>query len=290
MMMTSLVALGLCLGAGAETHEQRNPLYRELRETGLDVGATERAKLPAPICADGLTDKDQQALLKKVMGDEYSPDEFLRNSPLAPFRLRLREVTPAAPKSLTRSVEVVFVAYGDLKTLGNKEFLDRVLAVNREQGKATSLPAETLKKYAITVKDAEYEGYAQLVFNLIDKVELRATGRSLWSKTDHSIIVAGKLDGRFKDDADFANRWSPLTRGPGGKFTAGKASPYDGAGYYVKITQLAQPKGGLLVEGHILFHEPEGWFEGTSLLNSKLPPVLQSQVRSFRRELLKEAK
>ena len=50
---------------------------------------------------------------------------------------------------------------------------------------------------------------------------------------------------------------------------------------------LAEPKGALFVEGHVVFAEPVKWFDGANLLRSKLPPVIQGQVRSFRRELAK---
>lgn len=289
-MTTCCLALLTLMTPAADDHEKRNPLYRELRTEGLDVGARARIKLPAPLCADGLDAAAQQALLKKIVGEEFRYDEFTRNAVTAPNRLRLREVTPAAPKSVTRSVEVVFVAYGDLKTTASKDFLDRVLDVNRKEGGAKALPATFLEKRKLRIDDERHEGYAHLVFNLIDKVQLDAIGRSYWSESADSIVVAGKFDGRFRDDAEFPNRWRPLQRGRDGKLAPGKPHAYDGAGYYVKITRLAAPRGALFVEGHILFQEPAGWFEGTNLLRAKLPAVLQSQARTLRRELLKAAK
>jgi hypothetical protein len=287
-MTTCFVVLSTCLLAGADSHDRANALYLELRQKGVSVGADTGAKLPSPIFPDGLSAKDQQTLLKKTLGDEFNYDEFTRNSPNAPLRLRIREITPTGPRSLTRQIEIVFIAYGDLKRLGNKKFLDRVLEVNRKEGKATPLPTEALKKRGILIAPelTDREGYGHLNFNLIDKVQLDATGRSLLSKTDDSIVVAGRLDNRFRDDVEYPNRWRPLSK-KGGKLTPGKPVSYDGAAYYLKITRLYQPKGALFVEGHIVFVEPEGWFEGTNLLVAKLPPVITVQVRSFRRELLK---
>jgi hypothetical protein len=43
----------------------------------------------------------------------------------------------------------------------------------------------------------------------------------------------------------------------------------------------------LLIEVHMVFAEPKGWFEGRNLLRSKLPPVMQDSVRKFRRQLAK---
>jgi hypothetical protein len=289
--MTSCIVLFYSLLApAADPHERLNPLYADLREKGIPVGADTPAKLPPPLCPDGLDEKEQQAVLKEVVGKQFRLADFTRNSRVAPERVRIREIKPAGPRSLTRSVEVVFVAYGDLNTVADRAFLDRVLDTNRKEGKATPLPPEELKKRGITVKDPEREGYARLVFNLIDKVELHLTGRSLWSRTPESIVVAGRLDERFKDDAEYPNQWKPILKDRSGKKSVGKAEPYDGAGYYVKVTRLASPKGALLVEGHIVFAEPAGWFGGTNLLVAKLPPVMQSQVRAFRRELMQAAK
>src|SRR5262249_22823786 len=114
-MTSCIVALSLLLPAQAkDAHEDLNPIYRDLRQAGLAVGADARLKLPAPLCPDGTSDKDQQALLKKVVGMEFRFDEFTRRSPVAPFRLRLTEVTAGADRSIVRKIEVVFVAYGDL--------------------------------------------------------------------------------------------------------------------------------------------------------------------------------
>lgn len=286
--MTIFLLAITALTAPADPHEKLNPLYRDLRVAGLEIGAETPVKFPAPLFPDGLTGEQQQATLKKILGEDFNYAEFTRNSQLAPNKLVIREITPAAPRSLTRQIEVVFVAYGDLAVVANKDFLDRVLDLNRKEGKASSIPREKLQTRGIVLseKQAKHEGYGHLVLNLLDKVELTATGRSIWSQTPDSIVVAGRLDPRFRNDAEFPNLWKPILLGREGKKTLGKATPYDGAGYYVKITKMTQPAGALLVEGHILLSEPEGWFEGTNLLSSKLPPVLQKQVRSFRRELI----
>ena len=69
----------------------------------------------------------------------------------------------------------------------------------------------------------------------------------------------------------------------------GPPQPYGGAGMYLKITKLHEPAGALFVEQHIVFAEPTGWFDGANLLRSKLPLVVQSNVRDMRREWMKWA-
>ena len=49
---------------------------------------------------------------------------------------------------------------------------------------------------------------------------------------------------------------------------------------------MAQPSDAMLIEYHVVFEEPEAWFQGANLLSSKLPLVIQDVVRSFRRKLV----
>ena len=63
------------------------------------------------------------------------------------------------------------------------------------------------------------------------------------------------------------------------------ALPYSGAGGYLKITRLHEPKGALFIEYHLIYSEPQGWFSGADPLTTKLPAIIQAEVRTFRREL-----
>jgi hypothetical protein len=283
--LTLLTAL-----AAAEGHERANPVYRELREDGVAVTASERARLPAPTMADGLTADEQEAVVKKVIGEDYSLDEFTRPSPVAPHILRIGDGSPSDPKAPSRTVDVYFLARGDLAAVASRDFLDRVLDANREGGKARALTTEELGRRRIRVGDDKHEGFGTFVFPLLERVEIGGVGHSFWSQSADSLVTAGLLDGRFRDDADFPNRWRPITKDRDGQKALAKAEPYGGAGYYIKVTSLGRPKGALFVEAHLVFTEPRGWFGGANLLRSKLPPVIQSQVRAFRRELQKASR
>ncbi|MES1213546.1 MAG: hypothetical protein ABUL64_03085, partial [Singulisphaera sp.] len=87
----------------------------------------------------------------------------------------------------------------------------------------------------------------------------------------------------------FPNSWSPLERDASGKLSVGAAKAYSGLGGYMKMTELVEPAGALFVECHIVFDEPEAWFHGKNFLRSKLPLVVQDNVRSFRRKLGKDS-
>jgi hypothetical protein len=92
-----------------------------------------------------------------------------------------------------------------------------------------------------------------------------------------------RVDPRFDNDRQFPNRWLPLARDEAGTQKLGQPHPYHAAGGYLKATRLHEPAGAVLVEYHLVFDEPAGWFSGANLLRSKLPIVCQDGVRRFRR-------
>jgi hypothetical protein len=46
-----------------------------------------------------------------------------------------------------------------------------------------------------------------------------------------------------------------------------------------------EPRGAILIEYHVAYAEPHGWFKGANLLQSKLPILAQTVVRKLRRNL-----
>ena len=56
------------------------------------------------------------------------------------------------------------------------------------------------------------------------------------------------------------------------------------------MTELIEPQGALFVEYHLVFDEPKAWFGGANLLRSKLPLMVQDNIRKFRRELTKDSR
>ncbi|HEY2147332.1 MAG TPA: hypothetical protein VGH32_05310, partial [Pirellulales bacterium] len=66
----------------------------------------------------------------------------------------------------------------------------------------------------------------------------------------------------------------------------GPPSAYISAGGYLKATMLGQPAGALLVEYHLVYDEPPGWFgKSADLLRSKLYMKAEDDVRLFRRKV-----
>ncbi|HEY1189618.1 MAG TPA: hypothetical protein VGE74_18370 [Gemmata sp.] len=271
----------------AEKHEEQNPLFRRLLDPGLEVGAGAKVKFPAPTMPDGLSGAKQKEVIKGLIGNDYSYDEFTRDSVVAPQLLRIDDIKPSDPKAPARRVDVWFIAYGDFKRLEDDKFLDKLTNVGKSNGggKGGPLKPEDLTKRKIEIKkgNEKREVYGTFEFDFLEKVRLTGTGHALWSRTRDSVVIAAEIDPRFAADKEFPNQWRSL-----GGDKVGPANPWGGAAMYLKITKLAEPADAVLVEQHIIFAEPTGWFDGANLLRSKLPLAVQQNVRTVRQEFKKK--
>lgn len=271
----------------ADKHDEQNALYKRLLTEGLDVGAGAKVKLPAPTMADGLTGAKQTAVIKGLIGSDYSYDEFARDSVVAPQLLKIGDIKPSDPKAPARGVDVWFIAYGNFKRLEDDKFLDKLMNAGKSSGggKGGPLKPEDLAKRKIEIKkgDEKREGYGTFEFDFLEKVRLTGTGHAVWSRNADSVVAAAEIDPRFATDKEFPNQWRAL-----GGDKPGPANPWGGAAMYLKITKLAEPAGAVFVEQHIVFAEPTGWFDGANLLRSKLPVAVQQNVRTTRQEFKKK--
>jgi hypothetical protein len=273
--------------AGAGSHHDQNPVYRELLEAGVSSG-TETRKLPAPTLADGMSAANQA---EAVEGLDEAPDSFdrlTRKSVVAPQVIRVPPVDSASDKTPLRTADVWFVVYAGLDAVADREFLAKLLQERPTDGGSHELSTDELHARGIAPPVDDHEAYGHLTYDLLDKVRLSVTVHSFWSRTDESIVAAVMLDPRFTGDKDFPNQWQPL-EGKGNNAKAGPPQSYEGLGFYAKITRLKQPAGALFVEYHAVFAEPTEWFHGTNQLGSKLPAVIQSQVREARRKMMQTA-
>jgi hypothetical protein len=286
MYALALAALAIAPAQPPAKHEDQNPLYKGLIESGLDVGGKEKAKFPAPSMPDGLDAAKQTAVIKELIGSAYTYEEFTRNSGVAPQLLKIRDL--GDPKAPVRGVDVWFLAYGDFKQLEDDKFLDRLTNSGKGGGKGGPLDKAALGKRGIELKpeDEKREGYGHFEFDFLEKVRLSGVGHAMWSRNAESVIATAEIDPRFIDDKEHPNRWRSITKA-GGQVKLGDPQPWRGAAMYLKITKLAAPAGAVFVEQHVIFAEPTGWFDGTTLLRSKLPAAVQINVRDMRKEFAK---
>ena len=115
-------------------HEDQNPLYKGLLNPGLDVGGNAKIKFPAPSMSDGLDAAKQTAIIKELIGTDYSYDEFTRKATVAPELKKIRDIAGGDPKAPARGVDVWFVAYGDFKSLEDDKFLDTLIGAGKSAG------------------------------------------------------------------------------------------------------------------------------------------------------------
>lgn len=293
--MCSLMLIFCCLGPGAEPDSSQNLVLNELMEQGIALSESETVKLSPPSMPDGLDAARQRDAIAKLPGIRHTVADLTRKSAVAPFELQKTRL-PAKGKADAGvwRVDAWFVVYADLEDVAHEDFLKKWSQLgggkdeNGEVSRAGKLSEEEIASRKLFEAEGEHqdEYFLYSTFELFDKVQLSATRHAMISRSDESLLVAGKVDPRFAEDADYPNEWRPMKRDELGKIEVGKPLPYEGAGFYAKVTRLKEPAGALFVEYHQAFHEPKAWFKGANLLGSKIPILAQDSVREFRRKVM----
>lgn len=242
--------------------------------------------------ADGLDAAGQRAVLEKVAGKRYSVRELTAKVGTAPHVYAIRKISnPHADAPRELGVDVSFVAYGSLDTIANRDFLENLHKKSKDR-QIHILSAEELSKRKLTVESSKRreERYSHGVFLVLERVELRAALHTMVTRQPDSLFATSRIDPRFDKDMDFPNQWRKISVDEEGQRKLGPPHPYPGARGYLKISRLHEPKGALFIEYHLVYTEPKGWFNGADPLTTKLPAIIQSEVRDFRRELSKAKK
>lgn len=285
-MATGLAFAVVFFLGGGDAHDELNPVFRDLTRNGVQFAPQVRVALPPPTIADSVPNAKRLGVVKELIGaNGYSFDEMLRKSFFAP---ELWSIEQAAGQADVYTIHACFIAYGDLKTISSSDFIEKLLKLNGAGGARRGLlSAADLAKRGIVIadKDKEREEYGRIRLDLVGRIRLEATGHSCWSECPGSILLAMRVDERFRDDPQFPNRWQALGRNAAGQQTVGEPQPYPAAAFYLKVTQLPAPERALFVELRAVYAEPTDWFGGANMLRSRFPPALQSQVRDLRRQL-----
>jgi hypothetical protein len=286
----SIVCVVLLAAHGARGNA--NPVFDQLMRDGVPVGGRDIARLPAPTLADGLSAAQQRQAIEAICAGSHTWEDLTRRSVVAPFILKVKADERA--NHLGRRVDLWFIAYGNLATLENNEWLERQFKstgneTDAENGAVVKVvPADELRRLGLkphmSPPDPQYV-FAELT--LLDRVRLSVTTRGAQLQSPDSALTASLLDPHFDNVPQSPNRWRPVLRDDAGRRHLGKPQPFTGYGSYAKATRLLDPPGAILIEYHVAFEEPEGWFNGTNMLRSKLPILAQMIVRQLRRELAK---
>jgi hypothetical protein len=292
MLATTRVLAGLLLLATASLAQATEPneILDTLLELGVPIG-NGRFRLPAATLADGLSARQQQQSLAPITNDNHPLDALVRKAVVAPFVLRIKD-EPDTGQGRPRRVDLWFVAHGDFDRLSNEDFLKQQVdsETKSQQGgsltEAVVLTEDQLRARRIEVMP--HERFLTVNLELFDRVNVRGTMRAKLSRGTESVTLAATLEPRFAQDREFPNAWHSQQLDDAGRVVIGPARPYVGAAWYCKATKLKQPQDAVLIEYHIVFDEPEAWFNGANLLRSKLPLLAQDGVRKFRRRFAEQ--
>lgn len=266
-----------------------NPELNALLTQGVAFPGGQMRKLRPPTVVDGLNAAQQQQAIEAVLapkkGRPITYKEFVVNNLNTPNVLLIDEDPTTPANAPGHSIDLWFVAYGNLKTVANPRFMKAQFKPDPKSQIDTLSPADLKERQIVprVIPDGnEWFVHGKfLLFQANVRVQVQGTYRVAQTTTKESSVMAGQIDRRFDPDPRFPNEWRPVVQGVVG----GPPALYYSSGAYAKVTQLIQPAGALLVEYHFIYDEPEAWFNGANLLRPKLRLKTPDDVREFRRDV-----
>ncbi len=295
-MITTTILLAAALAGQTAGQTQIEPahaqniVFNEVLEKGLESGG-QKVTLPRPRLSDGQNAQSQRAVLHELAGSNTALENLLRDSVFSPFIIKVHDVEAKGAK--IRVADVWFIVHAELKQV---DFAQEASRTDQKAVDVANMFFETrlLKEddlRAAAVKTArpasgENQWFAHVHSRLLDRIEFDVTNRIVASQSPDSIVVASHTDPAFATSTTLPNRWKARPRqGQTTAKTDETPKPYEGGMSYAKVSRLALKPGALLVEMHMAFIEPDGWFQGAPILRSKFSAVAQDQIRSLRRTL-----
>jgi len=294
-MLTCAILWAACLTAQGkiEPPHAQNAVYNQVLNQGLEAGG-QTIHLPKPRVLDGQDAGAQSAALREVAGSDRALDDMLRNSITAPYIIKVHDSKVAG--ATIRAADVWFVVYAELNQIdlareaaradekevevANMWFQTRLL-------KASDLHAAGLEPPAVVAGQSTW--YSHVHARLLDRIDFEVINQVVASQSAESIVIASRTDPSFAKAGPIANGWKSVAPAGGGAAKAeGPTQPYAGGISYAKISRVALKPDALVVEMHVAFVEPDGWFHGAPILRSKFSIIAQDQIRSLRRELARK--
>jgi hypothetical protein len=265
----------------------KNSIYHAARTTGLNAeGAA--ARLPDPLLRDEMTAQAQRTALLDLCESTKSLENFLARGVTAPIKFKLRDHSGAS--GTVRAFDIWFVVHAGLDEIQT----DDLSSQNKNSGStdsegmhfdARAIEEDELKTLGI-IPTGKTDRFGRIESQLLDKVEMKVTNRTLATRCERSLVVATQTVPNLQDNEQFRNIWRSVDL-RSGKTTYGPWQPYAGVIGYTKASRLDFQPGVLLVEIHGAYAEPKGWFNGRGYLKTKIPLVSEQKVRELRREIAK---
>jgi hypothetical protein len=292
-----MIASALLLASFLTTQTQiepahaQNSVYKEVLEHELKVGG-QKVVLPRPRLTDGQDEAAERTALREVVSSDRALEDLLRDSITAPYIIKVRD--QKATGATIRIADVWFVVYADLKQV---DFGQEAARTDKKEIEVANmwfqtrlLKDEDLQTAGVKPRQTtagQNSWFSHVHARLLDRIDFEATNQVVATQSPESMVVASRTDPDFNKAPGLANTWKPLSRDdPKKSSEPGKS--YEGGLSYAKISRLKFKPGAILVEMHMAFVEPDGWFEGNPILRSKFSVIAQDQIRSLRRELAKK--
>jgi hypothetical protein len=274
-----------------------NTILNELLQRGVPFGNGFR-RLPPPTLRDGLKADAQQQAINAVLARKPSKPTyaaFTQKNLNAPYVMFIDDLTPpfGGPGQPGHSIDLWFVAWGDLKAMSDPKFLKQQFQPDSKDRIDVLQPAQLPMGIPIPGGGEWFVHGQFMILSSDQRLQVRGTAHAMETSNKESSTLAAIVDPRFNQNPNFPNEWRPVQRDANGQIRRdaqgnmllGQPSLYISAGGYLKTTRLVQPAGALLVEYHLVYDEPFGWFDGKNLLRPKLNTKAEDDVRTFRRKV-----
>ena len=275
----------------------------ELIEGGAVI-AGQNERLVAPKVDPRSSAADRAGAQERLAG-VHGWKRFSRNSVVAPVKIELAYLKDESDQRIGHRVHVAYVVHAGLDMLRDADLMGELFGSRSDSESdqdhsetddsnesEDSFRSEELDPSALAefqIESQEGVSYGWLEFLLLKKVELQGVIRSQRWEDDDFVAIVWELDDRFSNrnppDKQYRNEWTRRDRDPSGELVLSDPKPYSGAAGYLVISAIEGLENASLIEAEVVLHEPEGWFNGSSLLRSKLPLILQESARRFRRGL-----
>jgi hypothetical protein len=289
-VFTTIVCLILAAQTPAQTVEpehQKNEVYQAVRQAGLPAEGTV-ARLPEPLLNEQMTGEEQHAALRTLLESSDALDDFLAPGFSAPIKTKLHDSSGSS--GVLRQFDIFFTVHARLDEIDIDDFegqarKNRAADAGGMHVEVRALEADELKKLGV-VPTGKMDRYARMEGQLLERVELKMTNRSLGTRTDRSLFVATQTVAGPDGSEALRSVWRPM-EGRAGKKALDAWQPYSGAIGYTKVSRLEFRPEALLVEIHGAFAEPKRWFNGKPILKSKITLAAQDKIRELRRDIAK---
>ena len=265
---------------------QPAPAISDLTKDKVRFPSGDSFSLALPTLSVGQSDKQRMDQLTALSGGA-GWKRFSRDSTVAPVAIDVKYLNGADGSRVGHSLHAAFVVHASLETLKDKDLMQQLFA--NESSPESLQGSENESKHQLSDKvlvergitKTENTSFAKAEIALLKKVAVRGVLQVQKSESENGIDFAFRLDKRFNDANQTSNAWSRIGKD---KATLPDWTPYGGAVGYLVVRRLPELESACLIECRILLHEPKEWFNGSNLLRSKLPLMIQETARSFRRK------